>query len=152
MMEASKQPKWMFNIELPDIERIATLSVISLIAGIILAMSFVVTVMWSSEMSNRLDNPEVNILESPRDSILFIGGAFFGIAALLYAYTLIYTVDQLYNLTVKGGVVRAAKAAKLLYVSSLLGGVALLLFVIAMLYDGLVNIGNGLPFILLEVI
>ena len=151
-MEAGKQPKWMFNIELPDIERIATLSVISLISGIVLAMSFVVTVMWSSQMADRLDSPEVNILESPKDSILFIGGVFFGIAALLYAYTLIYSVDQLYNLTVKGGVVRAAKSAKLLYLSSLLGGVALFLFVVGMLYDGLLNIRDGLPFILMEVI
>jgi len=121
------------SFDLPDFEKIFTLSITSVISAILLSTSFIVGLMWAGEIFEDVADDNLDVgAGNYKEVLLYIGGLVFGAAALMFAWSTIFSIEQLYNLTIKGEATRIRLAVQTLYHACLVAGLALLFLVLAL--------------------
>ena len=122
------------SFELPDIEKIMTLSIVCVVSALLLSVSFIAGIMWSAEIFEDVEEGTLDWdEENYKEIFLYIGGFVFGIAAIMFAISTLFSIQHLYNLTIKGTTVKIEKATRILYHSCLVALVAMVLLVGALI-------------------
>jgi len=91
------------SFELPDFEKIITLSITCVISAILLSVSFIVGLMWSAEIFEDVESNNLDWAEGDyKEIFLYIGGLVFAAGGVMFAFSTIYSIQQLYKFNIKG--------------------------------------------------